>query len=111
MKDWKKYHYFRRKYFNAYPRGNYIEYQLKEGAKEEIDRHISDICVSMKAEDYLDLKEPIVMDVYVELNKKEMELYKEMARKAIININDEYIPAVSAAAVQINYYNWPVGYL
>ena len=90
---------FRRKYFNAYPRGNYIEYQLKEGAKEEIDRRISDICVSMKAEDYLDLKEPIVMDVYVELNKKEMELYKEMARKAIININDEYIPAVSAAAV------------
>lgn len=90
---------FRRKYFNAYPRGNYIEYQLKEGAKEEIDRRISDICISMKAEDYLDLKEPIVMDVYVELNKKEMELYKEMARKAIININDEYIPAVSAAAV------------
>lgn len=90
---------YRRRFFNAYHRGQYTEYKLREGAKEEIDELISDICISMKAKDYLDLKEPIFIDEKVTLDKKECELYREMAKEAIININDEDIPALSAATV------------
>lgn len=90
---------YRRRFFNAYHRGQYTEYKLREGSKEEIDKLISDICISMKAKDYLDLKDPIYIDEIVTLNKKEFELYQKMAKEAIININDEDIPALSAATV------------
>lgn len=90
---------YRKKFFNAYHRGQYTEYQLRPGAKEEIDSLISDICISMKAKDYLDLKDPIFIDEVVTLNKKEMDLYEQMAKDALIDINDELIPALSAATV------------
>lgn len=90
---------YRKRFFNAYHRGQYTEYKLRDGAKEEIDKLISDICISMKAKDYLDLKDPIYIDEEVTLNKKEFKLYQEMAKEAIININDEDIPALSAATV------------
>lgn len=90
---------YRKSFFNAYHRGQYTEYKLRDGAKEEIDKLISDICISMKAKDYLDLKDPIFIDEEVILNKKEYELYQKMAKEAIIDINDEVIPALSAATV------------
>lgn len=91
---------YRRKYFNAYNRGQYTEYKLKEGAQAEIDELISDLCISMKAKDYLkDLKDPIFMDIRVKLDSKEMKTYTTMARDAITEIEDDKIVAFSAAAV------------
>lgn len=91
---------FRRDFFNAYSRGMYTEYQLKPGAKEKIDSLISDICISMKAKDYLpDLKDPILIDVKAKLSKKEMEVYKTMSKDALLSYEDETIAALSAAAV------------
>lgn len=92
---------FRRQFFNAYSRGMYVEYELKEGAKEKIDDLISDICVSMKSKDYLkDLKEPIVIDHKVKLDNKEFKLYRDMAKEAVADVTEnDKVVALSAAVV------------
>lgn len=90
---------YRRKYFNAYSRGMYTEYQIKDGAKKEIDEKLSEICISMKAKDYLDLKDPIVIDKKANLNPAERKLYKEMEKEAIAEIDENQIVALSAAVV------------
>lgn len=90
---------YRKRFFNAYHRGQYTEYQLRPGAKEEIDSLLSDICISMKAKDYLDLKDPIFIDIPVVLSNKEMALYEQMAKEALIDVGEETIPALTAATV------------
>lgn len=90
---------YRRKYFNAYSRGMYTDYQIKDGAKKEIDEKLSEICISMKAKDYLDLKDPIVIDKKAKLNPAERKLYKEMEKEAIAEIDENQIVALSAAVV------------
>ena len=92
---------FRRQFFNAYSRGMYVEYDLKEGAKEKIDDLISDICVSMKSKDYLkDLKEPIIIDYKVKLDNKEFKLYRDMAKEAVAEVTEnDKVVALSAAVV------------
>ena len=90
---------FRRRFFNTLYRHGYNEYELREGAKEEIDEAIMDLCISMKAKDYLKMEEPIYINRVAKLNKKEYKLYKDMEREAVLELGDEDITALSAAAV------------
>lgn len=91
---------FRTKYFNAYSRGMYTDYQLKEDSKGMIDEAVSDICMSMTAKDYLKtLKDPIFIDVKVELSPKELKAYKTMAKEAILQLEESDVVALSAAVV------------
>lgn len=90
---------YRRKYFNTLYRHGYNEYELKEGAKEQIDGILKDLCISMKAKDYLKLKEPLRINRIAKLDEKEYKLYKDMERDAVLELEDENITALSAAAV------------
>lgn len=90
---------FRRRYFITLYRHGYNEYELRPGAKDEIDEAISDICISMKAKDYLKLKEPLYINRIAKLSKKEFELYKKMERDAVLEIDENDITALNAAAV------------
>jgi SNF2 family DNA or RNA helicase len=90
---------FRRRYFITLYRHGYNEYELRDGAKDEIDAAIGDICISMKAKDYLKLKEPLYINRIAKLSKKEFELYKTMERDAVLEIDEEDITALNAAAV------------
>ncbi|WP_455257941.1 SNF2-related protein [Peptoniphilus asaccharolyticus] len=91
---------YRRHFFDSFNHGMYNEYRLKKGAKEEIDKLISDICISMKAKDYLkDLKDPVLVDIKVRLNQNEMKEYKVMAKDAVMEFGDTQIAALNAAAV------------
>lgn len=90
---------FRKKYFNTLYRHGYNEYELREDAKEEIDKAIGDICISMKARDYLDLKKPLVINRQAKLNKAEMIMYRQMEKDAVLEIEDKDITAFNAAAV------------
>lgn len=90
---------FRRNYFITLYRHGYNEYELRPGAKDEIDKAISDICISMKARDYLKLKEPLFINRIAKLDKKEYELYKKMERDAVLELDEKDITALNAAAV------------
>jgi len=90
---------YRKRYFNTLYRPGYNDYELREGAKEEIDEALKDLCISMKAKDYLKLKEPLYINRIAKLDKKEFETYKKMERDAVLEFENEDITALNAAAV------------
>lgn len=90
---------FRREFFDASYRPWGQEYKLKPGAAERINTKIADICISMKAKDHLNLKEPLVIDVPVQLTDKEREIYRTMERESIIEIADDVVVGGTAATV------------
>lgn len=95
---------YREKYFipgrRNWQTGVVYEYILKPAAEEQIYEKISDICVSMKAEDYLEVPELIEIPVEIELETKDYQRYKKFERDLLLPVSeDENIEALSAAAL------------
>lgn len=92
-----KFHGFRTRYFdkNEYTR----RYTLKKGADDAIQDKISDICVSMKAEDYIELPDCIDVDHPVKLDAKAQKAYDQMERDMLLEIDEDTIDAGSAAVL------------
>src|SRR5690606_193802 len=82
-------------------RNGYIVYNWreKEGAEERIYEVISDIVVSMKAEDWLELPEKIEQDVRLKLTGKPLELYKKLERDLLLEYEDADVVAPAAAVL------------
>ena len=76
-----------------------FSYKPREGAEEAIYELISDICISMKAVDYLDMPECVYNRVEVILTEKEMALYEQLERDMLLPFADGDIDAVNAAAL------------
>lgn len=76
-----------------------FSYAPKDGAEQEIHRLISDICISMKAADYLDLPDFITEDVPVVLDDKAKKAYRKLEREAVLQIDEDTITANTAAAL------------
>ncbi|MBQ1790859.1 MAG: DEAD/DEAH box helicase [Oscillospiraceae bacterium] len=87
---------FRERYFNPGRRNGHIVYdwRLKPGAKEEIDRRLADICLSMSAEDWLDLPELMLNRVTVRLDKKERAVYDQFKRDHVLPLLDGKLSAL-----------------
>lgn len=92
---------FRERYFDAGPRHNGIvyKYSVKQGSEEAILSAISDICVSMKASDYLELPDCIMHEVPVELDPKAAKAYRELEREMVLELPDDEVTVTSAAAL------------
>lgn len=100
----KRYSQFRERYFQPDKRGAdgmVYSYEAKPGTEESILAKISDICISMKAEDYLELPDLTYHEVLVELDKKSWKAYQDLERKMILELpeDDELISVTSAAAL------------
>lgn len=68
------------------------------GAEEEIYARISDICLSVDLADYIDIAEPVVRPVYVDLPVKARALYREMEKRMFFELEGHEIEAFAAAA-------------
>lgn len=94
---------FRNQYFNPGRRdpSKFIvfSWEPKEGAEEAIHNKIGDICISMKAKDYLQLPERIDNVVTVQLDAKEREIYKRLERDKILEYENQDVIANSAAGL------------
>lgn len=93
---------YREEYFRPGKTDGHVVYswELRKGAREKIETLISDICVSMSAEDYLQLPERIDIEVPVTLSAKERALYDQMERDQVLPVDDEHsVVALNAAAV------------
>ena len=99
----KRYGGFRTRYFDPGARGRdgtVYSYTIKQGSEEAILRAVSDICVSMKAEDYLELPDIIEDEIPVFLDEKARKAYKELESEMILQLpNEEEISVTSAAAL------------
>lgn len=74
-------------------------YKPKQGAEEKIYELISDICISMKAIDYLPMPEYISSNVEVEMDGKEQKLYDAMEAEMVLKVGADELDAVNAAAL------------
>jgi SNF2 family DNA or RNA helicase len=92
---------YREKYFRAGARNGYTVYKWEpySYSQKEIERKISDICMSMSAEDYLELPERMDNEIKIRLSPKEMKQYNQMEREQLLRIDDEAVVALNAAAV------------
>ena len=96
----KKISHFREKYFNTNSHGgHFTTFEPKFGSDELIKSLIGDICISMKAEDYLKLPQCITVDVPVVLDDKHQKQYKAFEREMLLNVELETITAQTAAVL------------
>lgn len=79
-----------------------FSYALKAGAEEAIYSRISDICISMRSSDYLDLPELIYNDIPVLLDDKATRTYKRLERDTLLELEDETTITAGTAAVLSN---------
>ena len=93
---------YRSRYFHPqkYVNGGIpTDYALNEDAEEKIYNKISDICISMKALEYLKMPEIIFNKVEVELSEKEMKLYRKLERDLLLPLEDSDVDAANAAVL------------
>lgn len=92
---------FREQYFLPDKRSaaQVFTYKPRAGADASIREKIGDICVSMKAEDYLQLPECVSVTVPVVLDVRAQKLYDRMEREMLLEIDGEDITAESAAVL------------
>lgn len=81
--------------------GNHIpvEFAPKSGAEDAILQKVSELCLSMRAEDYLQLPDRIVIDQSVELPDEAMTIYRRMQREHLIRLDEQEIHGANAAVV------------
>jgi len=93
--------HYRERYFEPDKRNatQIWTWRPKRGAEERIREQISDICVSMKADDYLQLPDLITHDVPVELDAAARRRYRELERQMILETDMATISVTSAAAL------------
>lgn len=92
---------FRDRYFIPGARSGHVVYEWKEKkeAEERIYEAISDIAVSMKAEDWLELPERINRTIPIPLNPKARELYKKLEKELLLPFKDADVVASTAAVL------------
>jgi SNF2 family DNA or RNA helicase len=92
---------FRERYFepDQRDRERVFSYAPKPGADETIKNLIGDICVSMKAEDYLELPDCITVTVSVVLDKKAKAAYEKLEKEMLLEVDENVIDAGTAAVL------------
>lgn len=78
-----------------------FSYKPLPGAEEKIKDRVSDICISMKSEDYIELPELIEHDVPVALAPRARKAYDDLEKDMFLQIGDgiDDIDAVSAGVL------------
>ena len=90
--------YFRPGAMNPYT-GVVYQYTIRPGAEEQIYRKISDITISMKAMDYLQMPECISIRHEVQMSPAEKNIYDQLKTDLIIPLEDGDIDAANAASL------------
>lgn len=83
---------YRSTYFNPGAHKGHVvfEWRLKPGAREQIDARLSDICLSMSKEDWLDLPERTYNTIPVQLDSKARKLYDQFKRDKLLPLVHEH---------------------
>ena len=89
---------YRQRFFDTDYMG--YSYTLKKGSDNNILRLISDRCIYMAAQDYIELPKKINVSKHIDLPKKVQKKYKELEKEFLIELeNGTNISAPSAAAI------------
>lgn len=90
-------HQFKQTFFQSDFMG--WKWEIKPGAKEQIDAKIADITLVMLGEDLLDLPHCAIVDVDVALPDKVKKQYKTLEKELLVSLDTGELEALSAAAL------------
>lgn len=92
---------FRQRWFVPDRRNGAVvfSYRPVEGAEDDIYGRISDITISMRSSDYLELPECVMNEVVVDMDEKEKKVYETFRKEMVAEIGDKEIDAVNAASL------------
>lgn len=92
---------YRTNYFMPDKRNGEIIYSYKPlpYAEEAIYKQISDITISMKSTDYLQMPELVSSQYEVQLSEEERERYEQLKAEFVLHLSDEEITAANAASL------------
>ena len=93
---------YRDMYFLPDKRNGYQvwSYKLKPGADRVIFGEIADICISMKAEDYLTMPDCITDEIPVKLDKAAQKVYDTLEREQLLKVSeDDWVTAGTAGVL------------
>ena len=92
---------YRTAYFQPDKRNGMVVYSYKPlpQAEKQIYDKISDITISMKAIDYLQMPELLMTEVPVRLSKQERERYQQLKQELVLDLPDGEITANNAASL------------
>lgn len=76
-----------------------FSYKLRPGAEDAIYRLISDITISMKSADFLQMPKCIINEIEVKLSEKERTIYDELKREMVVSLGEEEIDASNVATL------------
>ena len=87
---------YRQQYFYAGAHRGYVvfEYKLRPGAKQRIDQRLSDICLSMSKEDWLQLPDIIYNDVRVKMTSSERKIYDKFQRERVLPLLENKLATI-----------------
>lgn len=87
------------RWFYALPSGDgYSKLAPHKHAHDEISAAISDITLSVRTEDHLDIRKPKITPVWVDLPPAARALYKQMEKKLYLEIEGHAVEAFNAGA-------------
>lgn len=98
---------YRERYFREGRKNGAVvyDYKLLNDAEEQINQRISDICISMKAEDYLDMPDFIYNEIRVEMSQDLINQYKEFEKEKVLDLIkiklDQVEPDNAAAEISV----------
>lgn len=92
---------YRERYFTPNQRNQttIFNYKLKDDAEQAIMNKISDICISMKAEDWLDMPERIDSVVSVKMTDKQLAEYEQFEHDCYMQFAEGEVTAATAATL------------
>ena len=92
---------YRNDYFMPDKRNNEVIFSYKPlpGAEDAIYKKISDMTISMKSTDYLDMPELISNEYKVYLSDKEMRTYESFKEQYVMELSEKEITAANAASL------------
>lgn len=93
--------HYREDFFNK-GHHQFSKYKIRSHGEEKIYAKIGDICMSMKAKDYLDLPPRINNYIEVDFSPKLQKMYREFEREQVLELLEESegeITAMNAAAL------------
>lgn len=92
---------FRDRYFiRPHQRDPSRKWKLRPDAEKEILAKISDICLVMKAKDYLEMEEPLYVTREVRMTEAQATLYRTMQEDMVVTLDDgSEISADTAASL------------
>lgn len=87
---------FRQRWFEK----SYDGYSItpRDHAQAQIQRALADVCITIDAKDWFDLREPVVNNIYVDLPAKAQALYEDMEKRMFMELAGHEVEAFGAAA-------------